>query len=456
MNLDTFAILDILNELNSEAEIKRRNDELMNADIYEGNLHHYVRERLRSMYPKTWDCYNVADYNIHRKITDKKSKAYVKPPVRILDKQQETDLYNSILEEGSFNDAMKVLDLYKNRHKYAALGVIRERLFIDDATKDKFHFWALAPYEFCVHRDINGEIYAWSIPVGKIDGHDYWTLWSDENHLKIKTKDYKSFELVPIEDNPEMINPFGEMPFIYVPFDAAGVYPISSSLPRQTIELNTNLSVYLTSGNMQIGQLVLKYPKTDKIEWVTHGLMTAINLPQSEKPDRPKTEASYISPSPNLEGHKDSILTYMMMILDEHGMNTNGVIKGGERFSSGFERLLASADVESIIEDNKDIYGRVENSVFQLIKNMNLRDGIYTFTSEKIKVKFSRPKILTSDSEKLDNLKKKKELGLWEDWELMLEVDPNLTEKEAKAKADKLKSLKSNETVNNVQNQNQI
>ena len=39
---------------------------------------------------------------------------------------------------------------------------------------------------------------------------------------------------------------------------------------------------------------------------------------------------------------------------------------------------------------------------------------------------------MTSDSEKLDNLKKKKDLGLWEEWELLLEADPNLTEEEAK------------------------
>jgi hypothetical protein len=210
----------------------------------------------------------------------------------------------------------------------------------------------------------------------------------------------------------------------------------------------------MTSGNMQIGQLVLKYPKTQKIDWIVSGLMTAMKLEQETKEGQPETSAEYISPSPNLEGHKESILTYMMMILDEHGMNSNQVTKSGEKFTSGFDRLIANADVQDIVENNQDAYTRTENGVYKIIQGMNLRDGSYTFKSNKLAVKFARPKILTSDSEKLDNLAKKKALGLWETWELILEADPNLTEEEAKAKAEVLKVNIQPEQVNNGDNQN--
>lgn len=440
MILDDVKIRRILKEINSDSEKERRAEEIKSQHIFEGRLHVYVQNKLKKMYPETWDCYNIADYNLHKKINEKKSKSYIKPPIRQLDKKEETDFYNEILESANFNDTMKKVDLYKNQHKYCGVGIIRERVIVENESKDIYSFWALAPYEFSVHRDNNGNIWAWSLPMGKDEQDKYhWTLWSKDSHIKIKTKDYKDYEVVAIEGNPDNINPYGIIPFVYVPTDVSGFYPYPSSLPRQTIELNTNLSIYLTSGNMQIGQLVLKYPKSDKIEFVSQGLMTAISLPQSEKPDRPPTEASYISPTPNLDGHKDSILTFMMMILDEHGMNSNGALKGGESFSSGFDRLLANADVQDIIEDNQDCYTRSENDIYKIIQSMNLRDGAYTFKSEKLKVKFARPKILTSDSEKLDNLQKKKNLGLWEVWELILESDPNLTEEEAKEKAAKLK-----------------
>jgi hypothetical protein len=448
MILNDSYVLTILKEINSQEERNRRQKELENLMIYEGRLHLFVEKKLKEMYPKTWSCYNVADYNIHKKITEKKSKSYIKPPLRSLDKKEESDLYNQILNEFQFNDTMKVVDLLKNRHKYCALGIVRDRaMLVDGGYKDAYNFWALAPYEFNVHRDFNGEIYAWSIPTGGDGDFDVWTLWTKKSHVKIKTKDYKSFTLVPIEGNPNFENPFGIMPFIYIPMDCSGVYPYQSSLPRQTVELNTNLSVYMTSGNMQIGQLVIKHPKNQKIDWVVSGLMTAMKLEQELKENSPPTEANYISPSPNLEGHKESILTYMAMILDEHGMNSNQVTKAGERFSSGFDRLIANADVQDIIEDNQDVYTRLENGVYKIIKAMNDRDGNFTFKSEKLAVRFARPKILTSDSEKLDNLQKKKNLGLWEDWELIMDADPNLSEDEARKKSESLKASKQIEPV---------
>lgn len=455
MVLDYITVKQILKEIESPEEKHRRHEELENQMIYEGRLHHFVKEKLKKMYPKTHESYNVADYNIHKKITDKKSKSYIKPPLRALDQKQETDIYNQILMDNDFNDTMKVIDTYKNRHKYCALGIVRERYELEDGSQqDWYNFWALAPYEFNVHRDLNGEIYAWSIPTGKEGDFDIWTLWSLESHVKIKTKDYNDFTVLPIVGNPLNENPYGVIPFIYIPMDCEGFYPYHSSLPRQTIELNTNLSVYLTSGNMQIGQLVLKHPKNQKIDWVVSGLMTAMKLEQEVKEGTPSTDASYISPNPNLDGHKESILTYMMMILDEHGMNSNQMTKAGEKFTSGFDRLIANADVQDIIEDNQDIYSRLENEVYQIIKAMNDRDGNFTFRSKKLSVKFARPKILISDSERLDNLKKKKDLGLWDDWQLLQEADPNLSEDEAKqivADREALKALDSRSVFNGAQ-----
>lgn len=440
MILDTFAILKVLKSIGSDEENKRRASEIYNQEIFEGALCERVQEKLKEMFPKTWQAYNVADYNLEKKIVEKKSKSYVRPPVRKLNKADETDKYNEILGKFSFNDAMKLMDRLKNQHLYCALGIIRNRVITEAGEPiDDFTFWALAPHEFCVYRDENDEIAAWAIPTGKDDKYSYWTLWSKESHLKLKTKDYKSFEIVPIPGNDLMVNPYGVIPFIYVPMDMTGKYPRTSSLPRQTVEVNTNLSIYLSSGNMQIGQLVLKYAEDKPISHIVSGLMTAIKLPQPKSPTAPKTEASYISPTPNLEGHKDSILTFMQLILDEHGINSNSVIRQGENFTSGFDRLLASADVQDIIEDNQDMYTRVENAAYKIIKAMHDRDKSFIFTSDELKVTFSRPKILISDSEKLENLRKKKDLGLWEEWELVVDADPNLTEQEAKDKVERLR-----------------
>jgi hypothetical protein len=452
MLLSDSDILFFLSEINSAEEIKRRSESLKSYSIFEGELHEFVLNGIKQLYPKTWADYNIADYNLLKKITEKKSKSYIKPPTRKLEQVTETDKYKKILSDFNYDDTMKVVDQYKNQYRYCGLGVLRNRYFdIDGNHEDVYQFSALAPHEFVVHRDNEKNIIAWSIPKGKDGDYYIWTMWTDQSQVKIRTRDYKSFDYIEISGNQDNINPFGMIPYVYVPMAASSKYPLAPSLPRQTIEVNKNLSVYLTSGNMQVGQLVISHPQEQKIEEVSTGITVAMNLPQSSKEKHSATTAAYISPNPNLEGHKDSVLTYMMLVLDENGMNSNSSIKSGETFTSGFDRLIANADVQDIIEDNQGMYSKVENETYQIIKHMNDVDGNYTFKSEKLSITYALPKILTSDSEKLDNLKKKKDLRLWEEWELVQEADPNLTEEEAKEKVKRLKAENGNKQESSIE-----
>lgn len=455
MILGTREIMVMLKEINSTEEIERRANEFKNYQVYEGKLRKFVKASVQEKYPRTHKDYTVASYNLLKKITNKKAKAYKKAPSRKLDKDTETKSYADLIKKAKLNQAMKLVDRYHNQHRYCAIGVIRDReVLSENKVKDSFSFWALAPHEFVVHRDLNGNIYGWSIPTGRDKDYNYWTMWTKESHIKIKTKNYTSFEIVPHVNNPNFINPYGIIPFIYVPADSSGVYPETSTLVEDSIEVNTNLSVYLTSGNMQIGQLVIKHPSGQTIENVTMGLRTALDLPQHGD-GQTKTEAEYIAPSPNLEGHKNSILLFMQLILDENGL-TNAKVGAaeGETFTSGFDRLISNADVQDIIEENQGIYVEVENDIYQIIKAMHLKDNMHTFTAESLNTVFTIPEIMLADSEKLDNLGKKKSLGLWFLWELILEANPNLTIDEAKEKATELKKEQQEERKYDLERQN--
>lgn len=442
-------IQKILGEINSDSEVLRRKQELFNKEIYDGGLKKAVKARMMELFPKTGHLYTIFNYNLHKKITNKKSKAYKRPPSRKLSKDTETDAYKKILTDFNFDDAMKLMDLYKNRHQYCGLGIIRNRKMLGGGKKkDIYSFWALAPYEFCVHRDPNDEIYAWSLPAGRDKEFSYWTIWSAGTHIKVKTKDYKDFEIVPNLGNPNNVNPYGVIPFIYVPIDASGFYPETAPLPEQTVELNTSISIYLTAANMQIGQRVIEHPKKQIIEDISHGLMTAISLPQEDGSDKKPTKISYLTPTSDLAGQKEAIQTALTMIFDENDVNGNSALKNGESFTSGFDRLLANADVQEVIEDNQDLYSRCENEAYKIILAMNKRDQTYLFTSEMLKLTYLKPKILSSDTEKLNNLEKKKNIGLWEEWELLQEKDPNLTDEEAKAIASERQALKALDAKN--------
>lgn len=461
----------ILGEIELPENISRKKDAYSSYQVYEGNLRYFVSERLKEMYPKTHEMFQVSDYSALKKIVDKKSKAYKEAPVRKLETDEETKLYQDLVKKFSLNEAMKGIDYLFNQHKYSLLAVFFERSpDVFGKMQEIFKFIPLAPYEFDVILSEMGELEAvvLSYPDEEVvsgpetDGVNtiiagatqdkgrekkLYAVWTAKNHWLYhgtKNSDGKwQFYPAPNEKNPNNINPYGVLPFVYLPIDFSSDYPIASPLAYQTIELNAEMSTYYTSGSMQIGTLVLKYPSSQAIESVANGLFTGMKLPQSENPDAPPTEADYIAPSPNMSGHREAILTHMSAILDEQGINSNQLIKPDENFASGFDRLLASADVQDIIEDNQGFYKKVEEKVYQIVamiyKNFIKRD---IFKSETVQIVYRKPKVLISDTEKLNNLKQMDELGLLLPWEKFMIFDPNLSEDEAKAKWEEFQKIK--------------
>jgi hypothetical protein len=125
-------------------------------------------------------------------------------------------------------------------------------------------------------------------------------------------------------------------------------------------------------------------------------------------------------------------MTYAQAILDEQGI-TQSAIAGNQEFSSGLDRLIAQADVQEVIESNQELYRKVEQMVFEIVKAQRERVAM-PISAEELTVIYQRPKVLVSDSEILDNIAKMKNLGIFQDYELLQAFDPNLTEDQAKAK----------------------
>jgi len=468
-------IRNLLSEIELPENQNRKKYAYDSFQIYEGNLRFYVEKKMKLLYPMTYGMFQISDYSALKKVVDKKSKSYKENPKRVLDTPEESDLYQSLVKEYGLNKAMKKFDQYFNQHKYTLMAVFFEREKSENGiVEDNWKFIPLAPYEFDVVLDEMGELETviLSYPDAQVisgpstDGINTiiagnvqdkqrdiktYAIWTDSQHLvyqsSMNQEGKRNFQQVPVKGNENGINPYGKIPFVYVPEDYSEDYPINSPLPVQTVELNAEMSTYYTSGSLQIGTLVLKYPSSQAIETVTNGLFTGMKLPQSENPDAKETTAEYIAPSPNMSGHKEAILTHMQAILDEQGINSNQIISPNEKFTSGFDRLLSSADVQDIISDNQqNVYFAVECEIYGIIqaihKNFLKKD---LFKSEEISIVYSKPKVLISDTEKLSNIEKMDQLGLLTPWEKFMLVDPNLSEDQAKEKWNEIKTEKVNQ-----------
>jgi len=483
MELSLGDIQLILGEIEREENQLRKRKEFKSFQIYDGNLKSYVQSRIKEMYPKTWQAYTISDYSILKKIVDKKSKAYKEAPIRKADSETANLKYQDIADNSSLNSAMQNLDRYFNQHKY---GMISSFMELSNDGTPVFDFMPLAPYEFDCIKDDKGnlKVVILSYPSSNItigsdgDGVDtliagpsadegsnskLYAFWTDTNHYVVRISigsDGKRKgipEILAFPDNPNNINPWGYLPFVYIPENDGANYPVASPLADQTVELNALLSVYLTSGNMQVGQLVLKYPQDQDIQMVTHGLMTGIKLPQSKDPDSGETTAEYISPAPNMDGHRTSIMTFLNLILDEQGIKpASGTDITAEKFASGLDRMISESDVQDIIESNQTIYSQVEKNLFAIVKAQLDSINDRSIGDEKLQVIYRKPKMLITDTERLNNLKTMIDLGLLEEWEKFTYIDPNMTEEQAKEKLARIQQADSDRMSSLVEASNGV
>lgn len=455
--LDMDEVARIINEVTSAKNLTRKRNEYINYEVESGLLRKYVAAKVKALYPVTHADYTISEYSLLKKVVDKKARAYKETPVRKLDSDSESVQYGDFLKKNRFNDAMKDMDRIYNQHKYGGMYVE------SDEEAGTVCFYPLRPYEFDVVKNDKGEVICLilsypgtQVTSGEVNkiiagdraddngGEVEYVLWTRDHHLvvsvseKDKVSGQRNITVLENEGNPSNVNPYGVIPFAYLPYDFNEDYPSPSPLTNQTIEINGLLSVYLTSANMQVGQLVIKGPKEFLPAQVASGMMSSIILPQSPLPEDRPTEAAYIAPSPNMQGHKDAIMTYLTMVLDEQGINSAQGIDGIEKFSSGLDRLLSQADIQSIIEDNQDFYTRFEQHVFEIVNAIIGSE----FKSKFLQITFKKPKILSSDTEKLANLKTMLELGLIEEWEKFITVDPNMTNEQAKEKLTRIKAEK--------------
>jgi hypothetical protein len=89
------------------------------------------------------------------------------------------------------------------------------------------------------------------------------------------------------------------------------------------------------------------------------------------------------------------------------------------------------------------MYSEIEKAAYKIIgAQLRSINSNVELPPDELVVVYPKPKVLVSDSEILDNMKKMKELGIFQDWELLQVFDPNLDQDEAQEKIGLLSQAK--------------
>lgn len=448
----------IISEIESPSNTERKRKEFKAFEVYAGNQIKYINNGLSAKYPQTYKEFSVSDISISKRVTDKRSQAYSQEPMRTLTTDNDTELYSDLLKQGKFNQVMKVFDQTYNRHWRAGLWVQPPKQL-----GGAFRFRPLMPYEYDLVVDFTGNPVVVAIKMadyettqneselsviqraqGTSKNVKIYGFWTKDYHAIVKyTKTINAGELVsdielmPVEGNEAMINELGVLPFSFKQMSYDDEMPFVNPLADQSITFNVLNSTFLTVAEVQgFSNLTISGIGEIIDQDLPMSLFSAFKIRQPDNPDLPATSVDYISPSPDLSGMKSAIDAYLIQVLKDHGIDTGDAVNsdGGQKFSSGFDRLLSMANVQKIVEENQTTYSEVEQEVYDIIRAYSMALGLPVFGDENISIHYKKPKPMQSEMELLDIIQKKKDLGLIEDWEKFIILDPNMSPDAAKQK----------------------
>jgi hypothetical protein len=479
--LDKSIVMRIINEMNKSEDRDRRTHSFDSWRVYSGDSYDYVLERIQQTRPKSWKGYTISNVALSKVICDKLAKAYKEPPMRkVISEQGEetkTERYNDMLKEAGCSDQTQFFDLVTHLHKYGCMWVnYRQK-------EQHYQLMTLQPHEFAVVRNKDtgklecvilnygnetitgasganqqGDGVADLIAESQDDSAaqtETYAMWTDKNHVVIEIQKERiktasgdqvkvSVTYVENPENPDNVNKLGKIPFVFWSEELTPDYPTRSPLLEQTITYNAMMSELMTASNIQgTGQLVFKYPESMEgmFKKITRGLLSAIKLPQSSKKDDKPTEVEYINPNPDLAGQKETINKYLQDVMREHGI-TSGSAINMESFSSGLERAIANANVDDIIMKKQQQMIYIESEIFDIVRRYeNFVFNRPTFRdNDTLQVVFKKPKILMTDTEILQNIKTKLELGLIDRADALMLLDRNLSREAAEEKVQDIDS----------------
>ena len=433
--------------------------------ILRGDLKHFVDEHLREIFPKTYASFTPSEINLASKISHKRAQAYKESPLRILSKDNETEAYNEIMKDVGAKWVWRDFDLYKNHLKSAAMWFS----FYEKDGAQKIKLRALRPNQFSRVVNDKDETAAFVVHLGnsessanRIDGDGMQSvtqdepedniskdvaIWTESQHVVIRIESAKdgstSFKRMILADNEDGVNQLGMIPAVFdqdgSEMERAPLNPLSN----QTITLNYIMSVIFTAASSSaFGQLVISHPQEQPMsDTLQQGLFTFMKLPQVGG-EEPATTADYINSSPDLQSMMEVFRLYAASILDEHGVKSEGIKGGVQEFASGIDRLLSNASTVEIVEANQESYAEKEQELFEIIKEFLSLTGQVNFSTEEIIVQYKKPRPMQSDTELLEIVEKKLQLGLIEEWEKFIVFNPNMSQDEAIKKLEAIEETK--------------
>ena len=263
---------------------------------------------------------------------------------------------------------------------------------------------------------------------GKDDKTERWAYWSDTEHYYID-KSNGDDKVVAVEDNDEMVNPFGVLPFVYLHngwrdesfWDAY----TGDDLSNGTIDLSvhrTFLNHIIKSQSFK--QLVGSGDNVSSIQGQMLDPLSILTLTgQNTKIDVLDLQSNY-----------EQLHRVIQELANELAINygvSPSQFRMTSQASSGFALQMENLKLDRFTLEQQADFKQYERELFTLIGQVSEYYG--KAVNGEMTVDFVEPNYPASQSEQLTIDQQSIDMGLTKPTDIMMRNNPDLTEEDAKA-----------------------
>ena len=422
MKLNNYGRNDIRSTINSNgsrlAKFQRR------YDMYNDNYNDQVVSKLGQIYRAfaqlKLDVQINDNNNIYKQVVNAVSNVYSFGVNRTFESEDVQELYNELRIDKVMAQA--------NRYTNAFNDVLVQVSW--DSNKEQPKVMLRLPHLTEVGYN-QGEVewVAYFVEmVGKDQKTERWAYWSNEEHYYIDKQSGED-KIVAVEDNEEMVNPFGVLPFVYLHngwrdesfWDAY----TGDDLSNGTIDLSvhrTFLNHIIKSQSFK--QLVGSGDNVSSIQGQMLDPLSILTLTgQNTKIDVLDLQSNY-----------EQLHRVIQELANELAINygvSPSQFRMTSQASSGFALQMENLKLDRFTLEQQADFKQYERELFTLIGQVSEYYG--KAIAGDMTVDFKEPNYPASQSEQLTIDQQSIDMGLTKPTDIMMRNNPDLTEEDAKA-----------------------
>lgn len=402
-------------ETNRLIKFKRR------YDMYNDNFDDQVISKLGKIYRAfaqlKLDVQLNTNNNIYKQIVNSISNVYSFGVTRTIENDDLAELYNTLRIDKTMTQA--------NRFVNAFNDVILQVGW--DFNKEQPKLLLRLPHLTEVGFE-DGEAESVMYFVDMVnDKVERWAFWSNEEHYYIH-RGAGEDKIVAVEDNEEMVNPFGVLPFVFMHNGWRDTQFWDSFTGDDLTNGTIDMAVHLTFLNhiiktQSFKQLVGKGDNVGELLGQVLDPLSILTLTGQN------TEISVLDMQSNYEQLHNVVQELANNLAISYGVSPQQ-FRMTSQASSGFALQMENMKLDRFTVEQQQDFKDYEKELFELIKVVSEEYG-KSYGDADILVDFVEPNYPSSQQEQLTIDQQSIDLGLTKPQAILMRENPDLTEEEA-------------------------